>query len=215
MSQIPEADALRAIDRETFDALRKDPAKLEAHLNGILATVRDRMLKPFQQPRPLSYHKFPKAPPVDMTKLVSMPNVAKKQEQTETTAPSAPISPVTPAPTAPETVHPPAPVPPKTTFSFPSVSRGTLIQQAVVEAPRGIVQNDLPKIQASGPLHTDSLRTDPAPTPKKVPLASEAEKPVVPDLKTPKQADPDAVKKRFEERQAGIDKLFKDKGNLT
>jgi hypothetical protein len=31
----------------------------------------------------------------------------------------------------------------------------------------------------------------------------------------PKQADAEAVKKRFEQRQAGLEGLFKDKGKLT
>jgi hypothetical protein len=215
MHQTPDANPLGPIDRETFDTLRKDPGKLEAHLDGLLAAVHDRMTKPFQEKRPLSYRKFPKAPPVDMHKLVPMPGMGKKPEQAATTAQPADSAPVQPVPPAPETAHPPAP---KSEKSLPlsTIPKGTLIHQSVVEAPRGVVQNDLPNFSPSVPLHTENLNPDPAPKSKAKPIVSqEAPKPVVPELKIPQKTDPDAVKKRFEDRQAGLNKLFKDKGNLT
>ena len=210
MSPKPEDDPLRAIDRETFEALRKDPAKLEAHLDGILAAVHARMTQPFQKTPPLSYQVFPKKPVLDPSTLVRMPGVVVKPESEPvvTTAPSPPPSPA-PPPDAPAKAHPPTPKPPE-----PLRPQGTFVDQAEVSPPRGVWHDALPELQTEAPLSA-TMPTGVAE--KSVPAATPVmpEKPVVAEVAGPKQADAEAVKKRFEQRQGAIESLLKDKGRLT
>lgn len=216
MSEIPESDALKAIDRETFRAMRRDPAKLEAHLDTMLSAVHNRMMAPFQKSQPVSYHTFSKAPVVDMSKLVKMPVSGKAADAQNTTAPQ-PVSPTPPeaSPTAPETAHPPAP---KSTVTFPPSSpKGTVVEKSSVTSPRGTIHDDLPDTAPQSPLHTDvpaPAKPQKAQSPKAAPVDTKSDMPES-SLVAPKSADADAVKKRFEERQAGLDGLFKDKGKLT
>ena len=214
MSLKPEEDPLRAIDTETFNALRKDPSKLDAHLNGILAAVHARMKAPFQKERPLNYQVFPKKPVIDLTALVPMPGVLPRSEPLETTAPPAAAAP-TPPPTAPESAHPPTP---KTQSPpMPTSPRGFFVDSADHAAPRGVFHESLPDVPVAAPLAADLppaaavVQTAASETPA-TPVA--AASPTAETL-APKQADAAAVQKRFEARQASLEDLFKDKGKLT
>ncbi len=214
MSLKPEEDPFRSIDGETFNALRKDPAKLEAHLDGILAAIHDRMTKPFQKTQPLSYHVFPKKPVVDLTKLVPMPGAVARETPLETTAP--PTASVTPTPAdAPEKAHPPTRKP-HSESPIPTSPRGTFVESATPSAPRGVWHDALPDAPVAVPLAADM------PTIAAVPKIQDAPIPVVEapapaaEAVVTKQADAEAVKKRFEQRQSHLDGLLnKDKGRLT
>ncbi len=213
MSLNYEEDPLRAIDRETFDALRKDPAKLAAHLDGMLSAVHARMTAPFEKELPLAYQVFPKKPVVDLTKLVPMPGAVARSAPLETTAPPAP-SVTPPPPDAPEKAHPPTRKPHSESPVSTSL-RGTFVESATPSAPRGVWHDALPDVPILAPIAADM---PPVAAVSKVP---ETAVPVVAaplptaEMIAPKEADAEAVKKRFEQRQAGLEGLFKDKGKLT
>lgn len=187
--------------------LRKDPAAFHAHIEGLLETVHTKMMAPFRTQPPTHYAQFPKAPRVDLSLLVEMPDAVHTAPDKTASVPHPPVTQSESPP--PVQAHPPTPNP-------PSLDKGVLIASAPPATPRGIRVDGVPEMMPEDALHTETVSVPASGFMPDTPelSVSKGEPPVVPP-KTPKEADADAVKKRFEARQTKLDDLLKRKGDLT
>lgn len=202
----PGKNPFRKIDRETFLAFRQNPEQLQAHLDGLLAAVHDRMMAPFREEPVYNYQTFEKKPAMDLTHLVKMPlsvpdisiNAQKKG------AAKAPAKENDVAQKQQSVLREPV-------YSEP---RGVYITKSGGgDLQKGVLNEDLqnqpihPAVPDRVPEAVGHLAENiPGIQPKKQIETTEPSK---------KEADAELVKQRFEARQKQLEDLLKNKGNLT